>query len=1349
MALVSFGAVNTWGFNSDHQTDVPFAILSARGVSAGYAHTVVVLGDGTVAAWGNNDYFQTDVPVGLRGVQSVAAGDYHNAAVVAPTVAFDDQASGTTSDAKTITVRNTGDATLTLSAPVLLGGAAANFTINSAGMITNVPPGGSTTFTVTFSPTSVGLVRTTLRLNNNDSDEGSFEVQLTGNGTGSAPEIAVAHVVHTSEEEENEDNTGIVSFTNTPLGFPRTLTFTIRNVGNLPLSGLSISSTGVNASDFMVTQPPTLVAASDSVTFTVTFDPATPGDRIATVVVSSNDADEGFFEINVWASGFIGAPEVVFQNMMGPALLPSRVIGWGNTLEGDVTEALSLPLVTSIAAGYSHALALQSDGSVAAWEGLSARPTVPVTAQSNVTAISAGLDYSLALLNTGAVTAWGNHSLSGQTAVPTSVGSNIIGIANGYNHCLALSSSGRVIAWSPGASAELTVPGTVSSGMRAIAGGTDFSLAVRDSDGRVIAWGENMSGQTTVPALALAGAVRVAAGQAHGLALRGSDGRVIAWGSNTHTQTNVPPEAQSDMVAIAAGSNHSLALSDAGSVIAWGNNDHGQSFVPFEAMSNVVAIAAGGDQSLALIGGPTFTFFDQEVTTPSLARSLVIRNTGTAPLTVTSVSITGANAADFSFSSAALPITIPVDGQNSVSITFTPSALGTRQASLRVLSSDADEGDFTITLKGKGIGAGSPEIAVFNGVSTAPANERQTDIGSLGFSPTAVSASTVQTFTVSNTGTSTLRDLVTYVTGPDSADFVVSEFDSRLLAAGAQTTFTVTFAPSAIGPRAATVQIFSNDADESTFGISVSGTGTLAAPDITMELPGGSPLSAGTVIGWGQTLTGDATAQLSMGSAQAIAAGNPHSVALQTDGMIVEWRYNTTRLITPTILSAFPIVAISAGLDHTMALDSDGRVFAWNQGSLGSGNTVPLDAQSGVIAIAEGARHQLALKTDGRVISWGPDTYGDNVVPPSAESGMRAIAAGNNYSLALRNSDGQVFAWGSNGQGQTTVPAEALSGVQSIAAGSYHSLAVRGSDGRVFAWGSNASNQATVPLGAQSGVIAVAGGESHSLALRDDGSVVAWGSNTNGQTTIPLAAQSGVIAIAAGAQHSLALLGATHTFSTRSVATSSPPQTFVIRSTGNVPLTLSAISITGANAADFSVNTVGTLSTLPVGIQTTLSVTFTPSAVGSRSATLRVLSNDTDEGIFIVRLNGDGTAAIDCPTWIANFLPPGASAGERAGSFDYDHDGFTNEDEWIALTDPSNPASRFASSAPELSGDNLIISVFTSAGRVYRLRESDDLTSWSFSAGQPTLSGNDAVQSFTVPRGVGARRFYDITVALP
>ena len=133
----------------------------------------------------------------------------------------------------------------------------------------------------------------------------------------------------------------------------------------------------------------------------------------------------------------------------------------------------------------------------------------------------------------------------------------------------------------------------------------------------------------------------------------------------------------------------------------------------------------------------------------------------------------------------------------------------------------------------------------------------------------------------------------------------------------------------------------------------------------------------------------------------------------------------------------------------------------------------------------------------------------------------------------------------------------------------------------------------------------------------------------------------------------------------------------------------------------------------------------------------------------IISLTGNGIAASDYATWISTILPPEASEAERAGTFDFDHDGISNEDEWIALTDPSNPASRFASSAPELSGDNLIISVFTAAGRVYRLRESDDLSTWTYTASQPTLSGNDAVQSFTVPRGVDARRFFDITVALP
>ena len=84
-------------------------------------------------------------------------------------------------------------------------------------------------------------------------------------------------------------------------------TFTIRNSGTSPLTGLSNSWNGVNSEDFVIGAPgATTLAAGQSTTFTVTFAPtgSASGNRDAVLHLASNDADEGSFDIALGGVAF-------------------------------------------------------------------------------------------------------------------------------------------------------------------------------------------------------------------------------------------------------------------------------------------------------------------------------------------------------------------------------------------------------------------------------------------------------------------------------------------------------------------------------------------------------------------------------------------------------------------------------------------------------------------------------------------------------------------------------------------------------------------------------------------------------------------------------------------------------------------------------------------------------------------------------------------------------------------------------------------------------------------------------------------------------------------------------------
>jgi hypothetical protein len=85
--------------------------------------------------------------------------------------------------------------------------------------------------------------------------------------------------------------------------------------------------------------------------------------------------------------------------------------------------------------------------------------------------------------------------------------------------------------------------------------------------------------------------------------------------------------------------------------------------------------------------------------------------------------------------------------------------------------------------------------------------------------------------------------------------------------------------------------------------------------------------------------------------------------------------------------------------------------------------------------------------------------------------------------------------------------------------------------------------------------------------------------------------------------------------------------TFTIRNVGAGALTGLAVTIGGAQAAEFVVTTPvpgAPTATVAPGGETTFTVTFTPAAMGPRSATLEIANNDPDEAPFNLTLSGLG-----------------------------------------------------------------------------------------------------------------------------
>jgi hypothetical protein len=104
--------------------------------------------------------------------------------------------------------------------------------------------------------------------------------------------------------------------------------------------------------------------------------------------------------------------------------------------------------------------------------------------------------------------------------------------------------------------------------------------------------------------------------------------------------------------------------------------------------------------------GPQPLLFPDTATGSSSPLTVTLANyTGaTGPLTVSSLSITGSNAGDYSQTNNCLDVSIPVGGSCTITVTFTPQALGSRVAALTALTNEPnDPSGIALSLTGNGL----------------------------------------------------------------------------------------------------------------------------------------------------------------------------------------------------------------------------------------------------------------------------------------------------------------------------------------------------------------------------------------------------------------------------------------------------------------------------------------------------------------------------------------------------------------------------------------------------------------------------------------------------------------------
>jgi N-acetylneuraminic acid mutarotase len=208
----------------------------------------------------------------------------------------------------------------------------------------------------------------------------------------------------------------------------------------------------------------------------------------------------------------------------------------------------------------------------------------------------------------------------------------------------------------------------------------------------------------------------------------------------------------------------------------------------------------------------------QTVGVPSPAQYVQITSKGTAALQVTGITLGGANPQDFSVSNqagtcATAVTTLVYHASCNLRIIFTPSALGTRTATLYITDS----------------ASGSPQAIALSGSGRAP-TPLTVSTTSLTFNPAKVGFLTVAQYVqLKNRGVAPVKVSSATLSGDNPGDFVLTNqagscTTGATLVPGASCNLRVQFFPQAIGARDAVITVLDNSS-AGQYTVTVSGTG--------------------------------------------------------------------------------------------------------------------------------------------------------------------------------------------------------------------------------------------------------------------------------------------------------------------------------------------------------------------------------------------------------------------------------------------------------------------------------------------------------------------------------------------
>ena len=261
---VSAVSVNGAGF-SVGGFSLPVVLAAGASTTFGENFSPLAAGSSTASVNVTSDASNSPASLSLTGNGISAVGTL----VLTPaSVDFGDVTVGA-SQARTITLGNSGSAALTISGAVVSGG---GYSINGLSLPLSLAVGETVSFGVTFSPLSAGTVTDSLLLSS-DASNSPVTIPLTGTGTVLTGALSLTP--------------GSLNFGDILVGATDTQVVTLSNTGSgaVTVSGMSVSGT-----DFSVTgiSIPLTLGPGESSAFNVIIVPSSAGNLTGNVTFSSD-----------------------------------------------------------------------------------------------------------------------------------------------------------------------------------------------------------------------------------------------------------------------------------------------------------------------------------------------------------------------------------------------------------------------------------------------------------------------------------------------------------------------------------------------------------------------------------------------------------------------------------------------------------------------------------------------------------------------------------------------------------------------------------------------------------------------------------------------------------------------------------------------------------------------------------------------------------------------------------------------------------------------------------------------------------------------------------------------------